>query len=282
MLIQLLVRILRRAANVLDHVGIKRYYVDDIAKRDAVLRSMMGMIRAGTPWSRVICDRRAASHGERLPEYTYVYDQLIRLSPARLLDVGCVLNNRTVDAYIPAECEVSFLNPASEPICRSRAIYHKMRLEEFHGRRYPLVTCLSTLEHIGFDNTRYGTALKDEGWDWAQAIDSIVKNVEKLTEFVEPGGVLLVSCPYGQAEYVRLPPGTGARVWQVLHAGHVEALRRSAILRNARFVFTKLTHEGWQPATAEEEYQPFGAVSCGASGLLILQWKAESKTETPS
>jgi hypothetical protein len=250
--------------------GTPRYFHDPQGPRDVIITELCRKIVAGEPWETVIHDPRAARHGERLPEYTYICDLVRRRAPRTLLDVGCVLNNAAFDRFIPETCAVSFLNPASEPIARRSATYHKAPLDEFSGRRFPLVTCLSTLEHIGFDNTRYGADFKDLGWDWPEAIACICRSVENLLRLVEPGGDLVVSCPYGRKEFVRLPPGGGVRVWQVLHTEHVAALRAMPALAGADFVVTRLTAQGWERAAADAEFAPFGAIGPGASGLLLL------------
>ena len=268
----LLARIFRGLANRFQELGTERYYTDDLPARDVLLAGMLESMRRGTPWHEVIRNPRASVHGERIAEYTYVYGEIARRPVGALLDVGCVLNNPTFDRFLPRECDVSFLNPASEPIVRQRATYYRRPLAEYAGPGFPLVTCLSTLEHIGFDNTRYGTNLTDEGWDWPRAEACIVENVERLCGLVTPGGTLVVSFPYGRREFVRLPPGRGPRVWQVLHPGHVGKLRASPLLKDAELVFVRLGASGWEIVDEDAEFAAYGRVSCGASGLLILRW----------
>lgn len=269
-------RILLTNGHRLQEWGTRRYYYDPQAARDPVLVDLCQRIQAGTPWRDAIRDPRARHHGERLAEYGYMTDVIRRLRPASLLDVGCVLNLRAFDPFIPPSCAVSFLNPASEPIARERATYFKAPLEEFHGPRFPLVTCLSTLEHVGFDNTRYGTHLKDLGWDWPEAIQGIVRSVERLVDFVADEGELVVSCPFGRKEFVRLPPETGVRVWQVLHAEHLAALRASPRLRGLEFILLRLGSQGWEAAEETAEFPSFGAVGPGASGLVLMHLRRQA------
>jgi hypothetical protein len=236
---------------------------------------MLGRIDTGKSWRDALLDKRARRHGERIPEYVFAYDAIRRLRPDRLLDVGCVLNDPLFDTRIPPSCTVSFLNPASEKIARRRAVYYCMPLEEFRPfAGFPLVTCLSTLEHIGFDNTRYGTDLIDEGWDWPRAIREWIANVRNLTAFVEPGGTLVVSCPYGQKEFVQIPPSVGVRTWQVIHSEHISALTADQLLAKSELVFLRCDPEGWVEVNADASFPPYGAVCPGASGVLLLSWKS--------
>lgn len=258
----------------LQDLGTVRYYYDYPPSRDPVVTDLCRQLLAGKPWADVIRDPRTREHGERLPEYTYVCEAMRHLKPSAMLDVGCVLNNAAFDRFIPDSCEVAFLNPASEPIARRKATYYKSPLAEFTGRQFPLVTCLSTLEHIGFDNTRYGTSLKDQGWDWPQAIACIVQSVEQLATFVAPGGRLIVTCPYGRKEFVLLPPKTGVRVWQVLHEEHVAALRASPRLPGLRATTLRVGGDGWEEVPTDSDFPSFGDVVPGASGLIILNWQA--------
>lgn len=273
-----IIRFIGRALKVvgfrLQELGTVRYYYDHPPTRDPVVSELCQQLMAGKPWSEVIRDPRTLEHGERLPEYTYVCEAVRHLQPGALLDVGCVLNNAAFDPFIPNSCDVAFLNPASEPIARRKATYFKSPLAEFAGKQFPLVTCLSTLEHIGFDNTRYGTTLKDEGWDWPQAIACIVQSVEQLATFVAPGGRLIVTCPYGRKEFAHLPPKTGVRVWQVLHTEHVAALLASPKLPGLRVVTLRVGNNGWEQVPPDADFAPFGDIVPGASGLIILDWHA--------
>lgn len=266
-------RVFGRLQRACVDIGVRRYYYDPPVSRDALIAELCSRMERGEEWHNLLGDPRSLGHGERIPEYTYTFETLRTLRPAALLDVGCVLNNPIFDRFIPDECEVSFLNPASEPMVRRRATYFRRTLTEFAGPKYPFVTCLSTLEHIGFDNTRYGTDLTDEGWDWPQAISCICDSIEHLTKFVGPGGTLLVSCPFGRKEYVRLPPKTGVRVWQVLHSEHVAALKQRPSLRGIRFVFLRLGASGWEPVMEDAEFAPYGSLGPGASGVMFAQWR---------
>jgi len=128
---------------------------------------------------------------------------------------------------------------------------------------------LFDFEHIGFDNTRYGVNEVDQGWDWPRCIEEVVQSIGMLFTMVEPGGTLVASCPYGVEEYVLMPPETGVRTAQVLHMGHIEALRK-AFGDRIEIITLRLSKLGWESCLPEDEFQLYGAIGPGASGLILI------------
>ena len=247
-------------------------YMDDIPSRDVLIKDIYAKMDAGVPWRKAMQDQRASEHSERVVEYSYILAKVREIKPKQLLDVGCVMNNPIIDQYIPKECHVSFLNPALEPIVRSNATYHRSPMEDFVPTcEYDMVTCLSTIEHIGFDNTRYGTTITDQGWDWERTIREFLDTLDRLRRLAPPQAPVIVSLPYGQKEFVRLPPVIGPRVWQVAHSEHIQASANDPRLQGTRLTVLKLEGTGWRLSQPEEAYEPFGAVGTAASGVLIIE-----------
>lgn len=244
-------------------------YRDDIARRDILIRQIFTRLDQGIAWHNAIQTPLAARHGERVAEYTWVADLLRKLRPATVLDVGCVLNNRVIANQIHGQ--ISFLNPAAETVIYKRYTYYKMPLSEWRNdRRFALVTCLSTLEHIGFDNTRYGIHETDQGWCESRCIEEIVRSIKQLLMMVEPGGHLLISCPYGRNEYVVYPPVTGVRTSQVLHRGHVQALQQQFCDGQLEIMTFRLSGSGWEQHAWDGDYSSYGSIGPGASGLILI------------
>jgi hypothetical protein len=249
------------------------YYRDDIAKRDALLRDLYKKIEAGQTWLESIHTPESANHGERVAEYAYVASLLDGLAPSSILDVGCVLNNPVIADFVTPRSHIYFLNPALETVHYQNYGYFKSPLSKWHAPlTFPLVTCFSTIEHIGFDNTRYGVNEVDHGWDWPRCIEEVVKSIEMLLTIVEPGGTLVASCPYGVEEYVLMPPESGVRTAQILHMGHVEALQKAFGAR-LEIITLRLSEFGWESCLPDDEFQPYGAIGPGASGLILIVGK---------
>ena len=245
-------------------------YVDDIATRDILIREVYRKIESGQSWLEAIRTPKASNHGERVAEYAFIASLLKDLEPSSILDVGCVLNNPVIAAIVERQSHIYFLNPALETVHYQEYGYFKYSLSSWRvPMTFPLVTCLSTLEHIGFDNTRYGVNEFDQGWDWPRCVEEVVRSIEILYSMTEPGGMMVVSCPYGCAEYVLLPPETGVRSAQVLHMKHIEALRKTFGF-HLEIITLRLSLNGWEPHAPDDNYQPYGEVGPGASGLILI------------
>jgi len=255
------------------HRDVPSYYRDDIAKRDMLLREIYSKLETGEDWFKAIQNPKVENHGERVAEYAYVATLLKELKPFSILDVGCVLNNPVISDFVDSKSSIYFLNPVQEEVCYQKYGYFRSSLAEWDcPMTFPLVTCLSTIEHIGFDNTRYGVNEFDQGWDWPRCIEEVVRSVAKLLTFTETGGTMFVSCPYGVKEYVLMPPETGVRTAQVLHMGHVEALRKE-YGKSLEIITLRLSEVGWESCPPDAEFRPYGDVGPGASGLILIVGK---------
>jgi hypothetical protein len=246
------------------------YYVDDIPKRDLLLRDIYQGLEEGRAWLDAIRTPQAAKHGERFIEYTFLAALLKELQPASILDVGCVLNNAVIADIVSAQSQIYFLNPSLEDVLYREYGYFRYSLSAWKTDwTFPLVTCLSTLEHIGFDNTRYGVDEVDQGWGWPRCIEEVVRNIETLFSLTAPGGTMVASCPFGCKEFVLHPPGSGVRTAQVLHKEHVDALRRR-FAGSLDIQTLRLSANGWEQSAPDADYEPYGAVGPGASGIILV------------
>lgn len=249
------------------------YYVDDIERRDALILEVYKGIATGRPWFEAILNPRASNHGERVAEYAFISYLLEELKPSSILDVGCVLNNPIISDFVKPRSLISFLNPAQEKVIYQKYGYFKFPLMEWTSPlTFSLVTCLSTIEHMGFDNTRYGVDEADQGWDWSRCVEEVIRSVDMLLSMTATGGTMVASCPYGLKEYVLMPPKTGVRTAQVLHMGHVAALRKEFGSR-IEIITLRLSEVGWEPCLPDDEFQSYGAVGPGASGLILIVGK---------
>jgi len=71
------------------------------------------------------------------------------------------------------------------------------------GEQFTLVTCLSTIEHIGYDNSQYG--LKTPARYTTPTVEPLVNALRKLAQLLTPGGSMLVSFPFGHREVLVHP-----------------------------------------------------------------------------
>lgn len=63
----------------------------------------------------------------------------------------------------------------------------------YRDERFDLVLCISTLEHVGHDNTRYGLSAERRGGD--------VDALREMARVLAPAGRLLVTVPVGREEH---------------------------------------------------------------------------------
>jgi len=135
---------------------------DYFAKHDPMVTSMCMRVLAGESIESIIgSGYRGLDFGERVVEYPAVVDWLQQCPQGcDLLDVGCTLNNAIIAEPLLQCCrQIMFCNPALERKIQIQnpVFYHLASLECAlpFGPRFSLVTCLSTLEHIGYDNSQF-------------------------------------------------------------------------------------------------------------------------------
>lgn len=140
---------------------------------------------------------------ERVVEYPWVYARLG--SGARLLDVGSTLNAEFhVGLLRQRYAEVVFLNPFRDDGYRASDdgityVVSDIRSHSLEPGSFDLVTCLSTLEHVACDNSRYGgTASRAATREEARA--ERARAMREMRRLLRPGGRLLLTVPFGRYE----------------------------------------------------------------------------------
>ncbi len=131
---------------------------------------------------------------ERAIEYPWVFGHDVH---GDVLDAGGTLNHPFVLAAIPAAVRhVQVVTLAPEPMLQDRRLsYTWADLREIPAddASFDIIACLSTLEHVGMNNQRYGA-------DDPPVSDPRAECVRVIREFrrvIRPGGTVLISVPYG-------------------------------------------------------------------------------------
>lgn len=199
----------------------------------------------------VSCD----NFDERLIEYPYVINWLNSSGEYySLADVGSVLNNKLVSTYLSSRLDiVSFINPAlEEKQIKSKSIFYPIDISHSgkHGFMFDRITCLSTIEHIGYDNSHHDS---QEAPIYSEPNDQpLVDSIESMIRMLNPRGKMLVSVPYG-LRLVNLHPITMKIASQVFDYNSIIKLKRIIEQQDyvAKFKAFEIIEGRWQSVTFE-------------------------------
>ena len=169
---------------------------------------ILAVRRGDVSWSRRLEPelRHGALLDERVVELPLALEVADFASPGTILDAGASLN-------------LSFLRQlAPDPVARithftqsgekedaafdgDRVSYQfgDLRDIEFKTGTFDRVVCVSTLEHIGMDNTHYAGRAERRRWTQERNPESYLDAFRELVRVLRPGGRLMVSFPYGRA-----------------------------------------------------------------------------------
>jgi SAM-dependent methyltransferase len=154
--------------------------------------------------------RGLLARGGRLPGgYATGFDERVVELPwlmaqrpgGRVLDAGSTLNHdHVLDRVLPEVESLCVAGLASEPQTfpeRGISYVHAdLRELPFRDGWFDTVCCISTIEHVGMDNSRYGDTS-------GRAPDPVAEQataLEELRRVVSPGGSVLLTVPYGRSE----------------------------------------------------------------------------------
>jgi SAM-dependent methyltransferase len=219
---------------------------------------------------------------ERCVEYPWVFAHL-DFRTERVLDAGSTLNYKyLLDHPIWESKRLHLMTLAPEAQCyweRGIAyLYEDLRLIPIRDAFYDRIICISTLEHIGFDNSFF-TGRSDEQ---ARPHDFVLA-MREFRRVLKPGGTLLLTVPFGKYQnLVTQQVFDTARLEQAIDAFKPQHVTRQ---------FYAYSESGWQIADGEQcgecEYvdwiatpierrpsnfpvQPDGAVAARAVACLKL------------
>jgi glycosyltransferase involved in cell wall biosynthesis/SAM-dependent methyltransferase len=179
---------------------------------------------------------------ERVVEFPWIVAQ----EPSgRMLDAGSALNHahvlerirplvQTLDIVTLAPEEVAF------PHKEVSYLYADLRDLPYRDEHFTTVVSLSTLEHVGMDNTMYGVdapRADNPEREMGQAVAELIR-------VLAPGGVFLVTVPYGRRE---------DHGWlRQFDRADVERLIAAVPAREVTCSVYRYSQEGWQLSDLEE------------------------------
>ena len=126
----------------------------------------------------------------------------VRKSGPRFLDAGSALNYDfvlTSSALKEKQMTIVTLAPEGQAFWQLGVsyVFGDLRDLDFRDERFDSIACISTIEHIGMDNTMYAEDLKI-----AQRSDpsEFILAVKELRRVLKTGGSLFISFPFGRYE----------------------------------------------------------------------------------
>jgi len=155
--------------------------------------------------SHALCDNQPLPQrygyriDERVVEYPWVYSQL-SANPGKMLDAGSALNHAFLLERNPlVSAQLTIMTLAPEKRCYWNRgisyIFGDLRDTQLATGSFDVVASVSTIEHIGLDNTMHYTsdALKKECNPLG-----FVPAVKEFKRLLKSGGLCLITVPYGR------------------------------------------------------------------------------------
>lgn len=168
------------------------------AKKRAIEQAIDGKVFFGKD---VLPKGYGAKIDERVVEYPWVYSRLSD-NPGVVLDAGSALNYKFLLERPPiTNSNLTICTLAPEKRCYwEKSIsysFDDLRNNRFRDGVFDVVISISTIEHIGLDNTLLYTqdSTKQENDQL-----SCLSAVREFKRILKPGGTCFITVPYGQAK----------------------------------------------------------------------------------
>lgn len=141
---------------------------------------------------------------ERIVEFPLAFQVADFARPGRILDAGAAMNLPYIrDAIgVPVASVIHFTQSGTKEMCRFQDdrysyVFGDLRRTDFRDGAFDRILCVSTLEHVGMDNSRYGEDAT--GAPIAAGDGSHLAAVAEMLRILAPAGELIITVPYGVA-----------------------------------------------------------------------------------
>ena len=138
---------------------------------------------------------------ERIVEYPWIISQ-ITPDAERIIDVGSTFNNpHIINLQLLTKKKITILNIVPDSNCfYSQGVSYilsDIRNTPFKDNQFDILTCISTLEHVGMDNTLLYTNSQKFKENLSK---DYVKALDEMYRIIRPGGIIFITVPFGKYE----------------------------------------------------------------------------------
>lgn len=181
---------------------------------------------------------------ERIIEYPWLMSNLPEKS-GDLLDAGSSLNHEQILNHQKlSNKKITIVNLTPEDRCfwqKASYIFVDLRQLAFLDNSFDIVVCISTLEHIGMDNTMIYT--KNKKYEESKKEDYL-RVVSELKRILKPEGVLFITVPFGKYQDFRFFQQFNQNMINQI----IKVFKGKGVLIN----YYKYSERGWDVSNAEE------------------------------
>ncbi len=139
---------------------------------------------------------------ERIIEYKWIINELEN-KKGNILDAGSVLNySPIIEKLNNFNILIQTLYPEKNNFSKKSVsyIYSDLKKKIFEENYFDFITCISTLEHIGFDNTQYNYYKNDKYDSIEKNSKDYLKVIENFKHILKKGGYLYITIPFGKKQ----------------------------------------------------------------------------------
>ncbi len=181
---------------------------------------------------------------ERVVEYPWVFGQLPS-EPGTALDAGSAFNHRFLIDRLPfPTSNLTICTLAPEKRCFWNLgisyVFDDLRASRFANGAFNVVLSVSTIEHIGLDNEMLYTSDSSKRESSPHGYLAAVKEFRRI---LKPGGVCLITVPFGRAR--------NHGWFQVFDASMVQLVVEAFGPSTSSVDYFGFSSNGWAPAMPE-------------------------------
>lgn len=182
---------------------------------------------------------------ERVVEYPWFFSRLDK-NIHRILDAGSVLNFEMIldgNQLRDKDLYIVTLNNEKNPITEITPsyIYEDLRSTCFKDNFFDAICCMSTLEHIGMDNTQIYT---DDLSKKEHKKSSFIETIKEFHRILDKDGILYVTVPFGSYKDFG---------WmQIFNSSMIEQIIETFSPSSVEKVFFKYDNNQWNVAIETE------------------------------